>query len=111
MAVHIYEPHALDLMTSIEGSEWATNQAAGVFGDNSFQVFKQAWELLPMDERETNPQFIIVLPSGACSIFGANGKNRYTVRKTGEILFLSLPALSQRTTQLASQLGFTVYPW
>lgn len=111
MAVQIYDPQALDLITAIEGQSWRAHQESGRFGDNSFHVFKRAWEALTEEERhQSDPQrnFIIVLPSGACSIFGA-GSNRYTVRRTGEILFLRLKSFSQKTTDLASSLGFTVY--
>lgn len=111
MAVHIYDPQALDLITAIEGQGWRNDQESGRFGENSFYVFKQAWELLPVTERDKlDPQrnFIIVLPSGACAIFGA-GSNRYTVRRTGEILFLRLKSFSPKTTDLASTLGFSVY--
>ncbi len=112
MAVHIYDPHALDLMTSIEGQSWRAAQESGAFGDNGFYVFKHAYEQMSEAERQTPDRqrnFIIVLPSGACSIIGANGHNRYTVRRSGEILFLRLKSFSLKTTELAAFLGFNVY--
>lgn len=112
MAVHIYDPHALDLMTSIEGQSWRAAQESGAYGDNGFLAFKQAYEQLTEAERQIyDPQrnFIIVLPSGACAIFGANGHNRYTVRRSGEILFLRLKSFSLKTTEMAQFLGFSVY--
>ena len=112
MAVHIYDPHALDLMASIEGQSWRAAQESGTFGDNGFYAFKTAYDRMTEMERQMlDPQrnFIIVLPSGACAIFGANGHNRYTVRRSGEILFLRLKSFSLKTTELAQFLGFSVY--
>lgn len=116
MAVHIAQPDAFDIMAGVEGDDWKSRQLKGDFGDCSFAVFLARWRevdrQLTSAMRET-PSFMamgVSTASGNGAIYGSEGWSRYTVRYTGEILFITLQSPSIDMTQRATDAGFRLFP-
>lgn len=123
MPVFIYDPDAFAKMTVVEGEHWKEAQQAGQFGDCSFDLFKQKWDGLfeamkkrgsvttetDMAKLGENISGYGIDVNGAGAIYGRGGWTRYTVRVSGEILFIRAMSPSQERTDLAIAEGFNLF--
>lgn len=116
MPVFIYEPDAAARMILVEGEEWWEAQVDGKFGPCSFTAFLREWErgYKPLvDGGSYTEQQLLdtgVSVDGNGAIYGDCGWNRYTVRASGEIMFITLAARSEESKALARAAGFRLFP-
>ena len=113
MPVFINQHDALTIMASVEGQDWKRRQHQ--FGSTSFQAFFDAWRKTDQaltGEQRARPDIMamgISTDDGNGAIYGDGGWSRYTVRVSGEILFIERQSPSEEITELAKQAGFNLF--
>lgn len=121
MAVFIFEKDALNKMALIEGERWLRHQSDTNLA--TFAAFKEAWyswfqaakannaEIL----QESDMQHACLVDQGIVdqhnngAIYGDGGWTRYTVRLSGEILFIKDFSPSAEIAQKAKEAGFNLF--
>lgn len=111
----INQPDALDLLTSVEGEDWRQRQLAGDFGNFSFEVFLKCWQEVDqglLAHRKNQPYLTDMGLSveGDGAIYGCHGWSRYTVRYSGEIMFIEMQSPSEEVSDRARKAGFRFFP-
>lgn len=118
MAVYIWQENAFDKMAEVEGEDWKRQQEEGLFGNNSFAVFKRQYEELVREAPNIKDlsEFAITITeendNGRATdsvIYGHGGWNRYVVLNTGEICFIELMAPSVEYVERAKKAGFRIW--
>ena len=119
MPVYIYDKDAFRKMMIVEGGGFRQNELDFVrhqcssMGASSFFAFYQKWQEMyaqnPEFAEPSQPDFgIVVNHNGA--IYGFWGWNRYSVRTTGEIIFLRYLSRDRKSIEKAAELGFRIFP-
>lgn len=118
MPVYIYDKDAFRKMMIVEGGGFRQNELDFVRHQRSmescsFWAFYRTWQEMyaqdPEFAKPSKPDFgITVDHSGA--IYGFWGWNRYSVRTTGEIVFLRYLARDRKSIEKAAELGFRIFP-
>ncbi len=94
-----------------EAKKIIRHQRQSDLGDRSFWAFYQQWQemyaLNPEIVRH-QPRFELNVNNNG-AIYGDGGWNRYTVRNTGEIMFVEAFTLPRRDIELAKKIGFRIF--
>ena len=105
---------AFEKMATVEQHDrlWLEQQKDGRFGDYSFQAFLDEWTRnYKSFEGGLNPMRRDgISVNGAGAIYGAGGFNRYTVRCSGEIMFITAQGRSRECRERAVAQGFALFP-
>lgn len=120
MAVFIFDNDALDKMTLVEGERWKKRQDDT--DTPTFTTFKNAWyeffqsakdRGLAKSESEIKQALRvdhgIVDKYNNGAIYGDGGWTRYSVRASGEILFIKDASPSEEITRKAIAAGFNLF--
>lgn len=120
MAVFIFEKDALDKMALVEGERWTKHQSDTSLA--TFVAFREAWyywfESAKANAKvfqESDMQHACLVDQGIVdqhnngAIYGDGGWTRYTVRLSGEILFIKDFSPSAEIAQKAKEAGFNLF--
>jgi len=114
MPVYIHQDDALERMGAVEQDErWEQQQRDGSFGHAClFSSFRDEWERAWRDaDGPADALYRLGLTvDGNGAIYGSGGFNRYTVRGSGEILFIEAQARSDADVRRAVEQGFRLFP-
>lgn len=121
MPVYIYEKDAFEKIIQVEGEEYRRFKTEEEFEDCSFDAFLKTWQKenilwwnyllgkIGPDVYFCCPQnFGISTSSGNSAIYGLGGFNRYTVRISGEIMFMR-DFSTEKYTKKARKIGFRIF--
>jgi len=113
MPVYIYDEDAFEKMILVEGEDYRKFKTIQMFGSNSFDCFKNYWDevvsKIKEDDRKNywNDSYS---PENSPTIYGHHGWNRYAVKYSGEIIFLSSfdSSIDMAFTKRAREIGFRI---
>jgi hypothetical protein len=125
MPVYIFQENAMELMAQVEGPSWKKSQEspASEADDCSFVSFLNKW--LGLFESLKSQGKVDVYKdmtdlyggsdldfpldvNGIGAIYGDGGWNRYVVKASGEVLFLSRAARNPANKERAANSGFLI---
>ena len=111
MSVYIYEEGAFEKMVKVEGEAYRKCKAEKAFGECSLDYFKKHWDeiiskidkCILKDNMNNN-----YTPGHSAAIYGSGGYNRYVVKFSGEIIFLTSSDSSYKKSfaKKAKNVGF-----
>lgn len=113
MPVFIYDKDAFEKMILVEGEDYRQFKTEKMFEDKSFDSFKNYWdEVVSKIEEEDRKTYWndSYSPKNSPTIYGHHGWNRYAVKYSGEIIFLSSfdPSIDMAFTKRAQEIGFRI---
>lgn len=113
MPVFIYDKDAFEKMILVEGEDYRQFKTEKMFEDKSFDCFKNYWdEVVSKIEEEDRKTYWdeCYSPENSPTIYGHHGWNRYAVKYSGEIIFLSFfdESEDKSLTKKAREVGFSV---
>jgi len=125
MPVHIFQKNALELMAQVEGQSWKERQESTANKDDcSFVSFRDKWfglfnSLKSQGKVDIYKDMTVLYGSsdldfpldvnGIGTIYGDGGWNRYVVKVSGEVLFVSRAARNTANMERAVNAGFRIF--
>ena len=114
MPVYIDQPDAFERICQVENEiyeNYGRPEVQKNMGCCSFSSFKKVWEeaVGRNPELKTKGANMGISVDGNGAIYGAYGYNRYTVRYSGEILFIRALAINSEFIAKAEKAGFRIF--